>query len=136
MDRVAAVLRGQSGDDSAEQDGEEGAAFDQRIAGRQFGARKMVGQDAVFDRPEQRSDHAVQDDGDEQQHDRVDGETGNRNGGDEDLRKLQPLRHQGLVVAVGEFAAEPREKEERRDQRGTGKRDQDAGVGARRSGTE
>ncbi len=46
--------------------------------------------------------------GDEQQHDRMDGEAGDRKRGDGDLDKLQPPRHQRLVVTVGEFAAERR----------------------------
>ena len=48
------------------ENGKEGPALDQRIAGRQFGAGEMVGQDAVFDRAEQRSDHSVQNDRDKQ----------------------------------------------------------------------
>ena len=42
----------------AKQDGDEGRAFDQRIAVRQFAALQMIGQDSVFDRPKQRADHA------------------------------------------------------------------------------
>src|ERR1700685_2015824 len=49
---VGGILCGQSGDDSAEEDSEERSAFDQRVARRQFRARKMIGQDAVFDRAE------------------------------------------------------------------------------------
>jgi hypothetical protein len=52
VDRVAAVPRREPGDDGAEQDGKEGPAFNQGVAGRQFRAREMVGQDAVFDRTE------------------------------------------------------------------------------------
>ena len=74
MDGIAAVLCRNTGDDGADENGEEGPALDQRIAGRQFGAGKMVRQDAVFDRSEQRSDRTVQSDRDEQQNDRVDGE--------------------------------------------------------------
>ena len=58
--RIAAVLRRDPGDDGAEKNGEEGSAFDQRVALGQFLAGKMVGQDAVFDRAEQRRDHAVE----------------------------------------------------------------------------
>ena len=56
MDRIAVTLGREAGNDSADQDGEEGAAFDQRVAGRQFVARQVVGQDAVFNRAEQRRD--------------------------------------------------------------------------------
>jgi len=45
-----------------------------------------------------------------------------------DLDELDALRHQRLVVAVGEFAAETRQEEERRDQRGAGNRDQHFGI--------
>ena len=109
MDRIAAVLGGEAGDDGADQDGEEGAAFDQRIAGRQFFARQMIGQDAVFDRAEQRRDGAEQEYRDKQQDERMKGEARNGKPGDDDLAELQPLRHHGFVVAVGKLAAEPRE---------------------------
>jgi len=46
---AAAALGGDATRDGAEEDREERRAFDQRIAGRQFLAREMVGQDAVFD---------------------------------------------------------------------------------------
>ena len=36
--RIAAALGGEAADDGAEQDRDEGRAFDQRVAGRQFGA--------------------------------------------------------------------------------------------------
>ena len=49
------------------------APFHQRVAGRQLGAGEMVGQDAVFDRAEQRADHPEQEQRDEQDQHRVDG---------------------------------------------------------------
>ena len=112
MDSVAAALGGQSGDDGAEKDGEECAALDQRIAGGQFLAGEMVGQNAVFDRAEQRSDHAVQEHGEEQERDGMDGEAADRDRGDADLQQLQAPRDRRLVVAVGQLAAEAGEKEE------------------------
>ncbi len=63
---IAAVLGGKPAHDGAEQDGDEGRALDQRVAGRQLGAGEVVGQDAVFDRTEQRRDHAEQEQRDEQ----------------------------------------------------------------------
>ena len=57
-------------------------------------------------------------------------EAGNGDHGGADLGELDALRHQGLVVTVGQFAAEPGEKEERRDQRRAGKRDQHRRIGA------
>ncbi len=44
--------------DGAEQDGNEGRPFDQRVAGRELGAIEVIGQDAVLDRTEQRPAHA------------------------------------------------------------------------------
>ena len=113
---IAAVLRREPADDGAEQDGHEGRAFDQRVAGRQFGALQMIGQDAVFDRTEQRRDHAEQEQRDEQQRDRVQQEADHREERDADLDELEPLRHQRLVEAVGDLAAERRQEEERCDE--------------------
>ena len=125
LDRVAAVLGGDAADDGAEQDRDEGRALDQRVAGRKLGAGEMVGQDAVFDRPEQRRDHAEQEQRDEQDHDRgfvvpamMQPESGDGDQRHADLRKLQALRDQGLVVAVGQLAAERREEEVGRDEDG------------------
>jgi hypothetical protein len=47
------VLGRIAGQDGAGQDGDEGGAFHQRIAGRQLGLGEVIGQDAVLDRPEQ-----------------------------------------------------------------------------------
>ena len=136
MDGIAAVLCRQSGDDGAEQNGQEGAALDQRIAGRQLGAGEMVGQDTVLDRAEQRGDHTEQKHRNKKQNERMEGEARHRERGNTDLDKLQALRHEGLVVAVGEFAPEPREKEEWSNQCCAGKRDQCFRVRRPRSGTE
>ena len=77
----------------------------------------MIGQDAVFDRAEQRGDHAEQEQREEQQHAaECSEEADDRQEGDADLDELQPLRHPGLVEAVGDLAAERRQEEERRDE--------------------
>ena len=131
MDRIAAALGGDAGDDGTEQDGKEGAALDQRVAGRQLRAREMVGQDAVFDRAEQRGDGPEQEHGEEQKSQRMESEAGDSDRGDGDLGELEPLRHQGLVVAVGELAAEAGQEKERGDQRRASERDQGFGIGAR-----
>ena len=60
----------------------------------------------------------------------MESEAGDSDRGDGDLGELEPLRHQGLVVAVGELAAEPGQEEERGDQRRASERDQ--GLGTRR----
>ncbi len=90
----------------------------------------MIGQDAVFDRPEQRSEHAEQKHRKEQQAERVKREAGHGDHGGADLGELDALRDEGFVVTVGQFAAEPGEEEERRDQRRAGERNQHRGIGA------
>ena len=124
-DRIAAPLRCQPAGDGAEQDRDEGRALDQRVAGRQFRALQVIGQDAVFDRAEQRRDHAEQEQRDEQdQHAECRRKPTTASEGDADLDELQPLGHPGLVEAVGDLAAERRQEEERRDEDRSGQRDQ------------
>ena len=67
MDRIAVAVGGDAGNDGADQNGEEGAALDQRIARRQFLAPQQIRQDAVFDRTEQRRECAEQADREKQQ---------------------------------------------------------------------
>ncbi len=50
--------------------------------------------------------------------------------GDKNFKKFQPLRHPRLVVAVGQFAAERRQEEIRRDKNGARQRDQRLRAGA------
>src|SRR6476620_5061783 len=130
MGGIAAVLGGDAADDGAEQDGDEGRAFDQGVAGGEFGTGEMIGQDAVLDRTEQRGDHAEQEQRDEQQQHRMNAESEHREEGNADLSELEPPRHHRLVVAIREFAAERGQKEIRRDENRGGKRDQRLGVGA------
>ena len=86
-----------------------------RPAAPSFGSRS--GQDAVFDRAEQRADHAEAEQRDEQDRHRVhDRSRRSRSRDDADLGELQPLRDDGLVVAVGHLAAERRQEEIRRDE--------------------
>ena len=68
---AVAAARGQTADDGAGENGDEGRAFDQRIAGRQLLAPQMVRQDAVFERAEQRGDHAETRQRDKQNRDRL-----------------------------------------------------------------
>ena len=58
------------------------------------------------------------------------GKAGDGERGGADLGELDALRDPRFVVAVGEFAAEPRQEEERRDDGGAGERNQDLGIGA------
>ncbi len=74
-------------------------------------ARQMIGQNAVFDRAEQRAERSEQKQRDEQQQDRMKGKAQDRERRGAHLDELDALRHPGLVVAVGDFAAEAGEKE-------------------------
>ena len=130
MEGIAAVLGGDAADDGAEQDGDEGRAFDQGVAGGEFRTGEMIGQDAVLDRTEQRGDHAEQEQRDEQQQHRMNAEAEHRDEGNADLSELEPPRHHRLVVAIREFAAERGQKEIGRDENRGGERDQRFCVGA------
>src|SRR6516225_10001093 len=76
---------------------------------------QMIGKDAVFDRPEQRADHAEQKQRQEQQWQRVQLEPGDGDARRADFGELQPSRHQRLVEAISELAAEGRQQKKRRD---------------------
>ena len=130
VDRIAVALGGKTGRDGADQDREKSTAFDQRIAGRELFAGEMVGQDAVFDRPEQRSERAKQKQRDKKKNKRVERKPRNREHGNADLHELDALRHPGFVVAVGELTAEPRQKEVRRDEDRGSELNQNSGIGA------
>ena len=58
----------------------------------------------------------------------MEGEAGDSDRGDGDLGELEPLRHQGLVVAVGELAAERGKEEVGRDEDRRGERDERLGI--------
>ena len=126
--RAAVFVRGEAAGDGAGEDGDEGRAFDQRVAGGQFVATQMVGQDAVFHRPEQRAENAEAGERGEHQRQRRQQETGGGQTGDENLDEFQPLRDARLVVAVGDLAAEAGEHEIGRDQDAARQRDQRAAV--------
>ena len=123
-------LAANAADDGAEQDRDEGRAFDQRVAGRQFRAGEMVGQDAVFDRAEQRGDHAEQEQRDEQHRHGMQAESEHRDERNPDFRKFQPLCHDRLVESVGKLTAQRGEKEVGRNENRGRERDQRLGVGA------
>ena len=126
---MRAFSGGEPADDGAEQDRHEGRAFDQRVAGRQFFLLQVVGQDAVFDRAEQRRDHAEQEQRDEHDRDRVQPEADDAEGRDRDFAELHALRDDRLVEAVGHLPAEAGEEEERPDEHGRRERDQRLAVG-------
>src|SRR5688500_17168900 len=84
----------------------------------------MIGQNAVLDRTEQRADHAEQEQRKEEHRHRMGDEADDRYQGNAELRELEPLRHYGFVVPVGEFAAETGEEEIRRDEHSRRESDQ------------
>ena len=131
--RVVALLGGEAADDRAEQDRHEGRAFDQRVAGGQLLLLQVIGQDAVFDRAEQRGDHAEQEQRDEHDRDRVQPESDDAERRDRDLGQLDVARDDRLVEAVGHLAAETGEEEERPDEHRGGERDQRLAVRDARS---
>jgi len=87
-------------------------AFDQRV-GRPATARaEMIGQDAVFERAEQRGNHAETGKRDKQEGHRAtriadDGEARRRTS-----RRISPLRDARLVVTIGQFVGRERRQEE------------------------
>ena len=88
----------------------------------------MVGQDAVFDRPEQGGDAAEAEQREIEQVQRAEIEA---RGGDHlhaDFREFQPARDQGLVVGVGDFAAYRRERNRGQHEDRDGERNLGAGV--------
>ena len=132
---AAAALGGDAADDGAEQDGDEGCALHQRVARGQFAALQMIGQNAVFDRTEQRADHAEAEQRNEQNRQRKDWrltgsftrmnhEADHRDRSNADFDELQALRHHRLVIAVGDLTAERRQKEIGRDEDRARERDQ------------
>ncbi len=123
-----ASRHGNAAGNGADEDGEEGRAFHQRVAGGQLGGGELLGQDAVFDRPEQRRNDAEEAERDEQDRHRVEEEAERGNAGDRDLGEPDALGHERLVAAVGKLAAERGEDEERRNEHDAGKRDQRGGV--------
>ena len=128
---MMAFLGGEPAHDRAEQDRHEGRAFDQRVAGRELFGGQMVRKDAVFDRAEERGDHAEQEERREQDRYRLQPIAGDRDTRDRDLDELDALRHDRLVEAVRHLAPEAGEEEERADEDRGGERDERAGIGDR-----
>ncbi len=91
---------------------------------REFAAPQVVGQDAVFDRGVERCDHAEEEQRDVEQHDGGEPEARRGDHLDAEFRNLQPPRDPGLVVAVGELAAEARQQDRRQDEDRQRQRDQ------------
>ncbi len=92
----------------------------------------MVGQDAVFDRAEERRERAKDEQGQEQDRHALEQEADDGDDAGAEFRQLEPLGEVGLVEPVRQFAAEPGEEEEGQDEEGAGERHER--VGAMRGG--
>jgi hypothetical protein len=124
----AALRRGETADDEPADDRREGRALNQRIAGDELLAPQMVGQNAVFDRPEQGRDAAEPEQRHIEQGERGEDETGRCDHLHADFRELQPPRHVRLVVRVGDLAPERRERDRRQNEDHRGEKDFEAAV--------
>ena len=120
----AAVFCRQRRDEGPGDDGDERRALDERVARRQVVHRKMVRQNPVFDRAEQRREHAEEGERDEQDRQRMQLEAQRGDRDREEFDELEPAGDERLVVAVGEFAADCRQDEGRQDEQRRRKLDQ------------
>ncbi|MNM82627.1 hypothetical protein D3C81_946600 [compost metagenome] len=106
----------QAADQGADEDGDEGAGLDQRIAADQLVLVQVLRQDRVLHRAEQGRVQAEQEQAGEQQLQAVQGEAGAGDQHDGDLQQLDQPRQAGLVVLVGELPGGGGEQEERQDE--------------------
>ena len=88
------------------------AASIQALARGQFLALEMIGQDAVFDRAEQRRDDAEQNSANISTGIEESAMPATARAAARDLGELQRSRHRCLVEAVGELAAKRRQQQE------------------------
>ena len=105
----------ETADDQSADDRGERRALDQRVGCNEFLPSQVIGQDAVFDRPEKGRDATQSEQRHIEQDRRGKDEARRSDHLDADLGELEPPRDQGLVVRIGDLAA----------QRGQGDRGQD-----------
>ena len=115
---------GDAAGDGADEDRQEGCAFHQRVAGGELGGLEFLGQQAIFQRPEQRGDDAEQAESDEQDRHRLPEEPDAASPATGISASLMQRATMCLVVAVGKLAAERRQDEERRNEDDARERDQ------------
>ena len=84
----------------------------------------MIGQDAVFDRSEQRRDDAEHQQGRHQHRDRRQRDAGDGDSRGGNLGEFQPPGDEGLVKAVGDLAAKRGQQQEGRHEDGPRQSDQ------------
>ncbi len=126
----AALSRRESADDETADDRREGRPLDQRVGRDKLLAPQMVGQDAVFDRPEQRRDAAEAEQRDIEEGQRGDDEARRGDHLDADLGELEPPGDESLVVRIGDLAAERGKWDRRQDEHHRGDQDFRAAVAA------
>ena len=127
----AAAAGQQAAGKRADQYGDEGAGFHQRVAADQFLLLQVLGQDGIFHRPEQGRVGSHQEQGGEQQRQAVAGETEGGDQHDADLEQLDEADQARLLELVGQLAGGGREQEERQDEEAGAQVHQKLGVGAR-----
>src|SRR5580658_2547961 len=90
--------------------------------------RRMIGQDAVFDRAEQRRNDSEPEQSHIEQRRRGERETGGGDHLNEDLREFEPPGDQSLIVRIGDLAAERRKRDRGQDENDRREQDFEAGV--------
>ena len=90
---------GEAAGNRAEEDGKEGCRLDQGVACRQFVAIEALRQEAVFDRGEKGGEHAEEEEGEEEDRDRLEDEPGNGDACRPDLPVFDRLGKARLVDA-------------------------------------
>ena len=125
----AALGGGVAAEHEAADDRREGRALDERVAGDQLFLFQVIGQDTVFDRPEQSRDAAEAEQSGIKQRQRREPESRRRDQLHPDFNEFQPPCDQRLVVRVGDFAAERRERDRGQHEDGNGERHLGSGVG-------
>ena len=93
------------------------------LAADELLAPQVIGQDAVFDRPEKGRDAAESEQRHIEQGRRGEDEARRRDHLDADLGELEPPRDQGLVVRIGDLAAERGQGDRGQDERHRGEQD-------------
>ena len=126
--RRAALGRRQAAEDEAADDRREGRALDQRVAGDELLAPEMIGQNAIFDRAEQRRDDPEPEQRHIKQRRRSKGEPGGGDHLNEDFREFEPPGDQRLVMRIGELAAERRKRDRGQDENDGREQDLEAGL--------
>ena len=114
--RRAALGRGETAEDEAADDRSVSRALDQRVAGDQLLAPQMIGQNAVFDRAEQRRDHAEPEQRRIEQRRRSKRKAGRGDHLNEDLREFEPPGDQRLVMRIGDLAPERGKRDRGQDE--------------------